>query len=617
MKDEHVTSGPDGEGSTQLPRSQHAAEPLLCEVSWEVCQQVGGIYTVIRSKVPSMVKQWGRGYCLLGPYNPRTSGVEFEETPPSGSFGQVVKAMQKEGYEVHHGHWLITGRPRVVLLNPASVFGRLAQLKYLLWEQHGIGTPADDALLNEAVAFAHMVERFLHLLADQQAFRRAIIAHFHEWMTGVAIPALRRDGVPVSIVFTTHATLLGRYLAMSDAWFYDHLPFVDWAADARRFNIEAQVRIERAAAHGAHVFTTVSEVTGFECEHLLGRKPDLLVPNGLNIQRFLAVHEFQNMHRMYKEKIHQFVMGHFFPSYTFDLDKTLYLFTSGRYEYRNKGFDLAIEAMARLNWRLRQAAVDRVIVFFIVTRASYRSVNPEVLASLAELEEMRKDCQAIKDQVGERLFTATARGESPVLENLVDDYWRLRLRRRMYSWKKDRLPPVATHDLNEPDKDPILNQLRACNLVNRPEDPVKVVYHPDFIASSNPVFAMDYDQFVRGCHLGIFPSYYEPWGYAPLECAALGLPAVTTDLSGFGSYLRQNVPDHSERGLSVLHWRFASYNAVADELAGVMFDFARLGRRERIALRNQAESLAYQFDWENLGKHYRQAHEMALERTGF
>ena len=616
---EEKTSDPhpaEEPGESHEGHAGRAAPPLLCEVSWEVCQQLGGIYTVIRSKAPAMIKTWGRSYCVVGPYNPRTSPAEFEESPPSGPFGQVVKAMTAAGMKVHHGYWLISGRPRAVLLDTDSVSHRLGEIKYLFWEHHDISTPAGDHLIDHVVAFGAMVREFFRILCEQQSFRRGIIGHFHEWMAGTAIPEIRRDKLPVSTVFTTHATLLGRYLAMHDDWFYDHLPFVNWSADARRFNIEAQVRLERAAAHGSHVFTTVSDITALECEHLLGRKPDALVPNGLNIERFVALHEFQNLHRMYKEKIHQFVMGHFFPSYTFDLDRTIYFFTSGRYEFRNKGFDVAIEALARLNWRLKKAGTNRTIVFFLITRAAYRSVNAEALQSRAEMEEIRKDCEAIKNQIGERLFVATAMGKSPGLDELVDDYWRLRLRRKMYAWKTSRLPSVVTHDLDDEGADAVLARIRQCDLLNRAEDPVKIVYHPEFIAASSPLFGMDYDQFVRGCHLGVFPSYYEPWGYAPLECAALGVPAVTTDLSGFGTYLLKNMPDHLQRGLVVLHRRFGSFNAAADELANAMFTFAQMGRRERIALRNQVESSSEQFDWENLGRYYAEAHRMALERTG-
>jgi len=169
---------------------------------------------------------------------------------------------------------------------------------------------------------------------------RAILAHFHEWMGGVAIPRIAHLRLPIATVFTTHATLLGRYIAGDNPEFYNHLPFINPDFEAQKYQIYSRYQIEKAAAHASTVFTTVSEVTSYEAEKLLGRRPEVILPNGLNIQRFAALHEFQNLHRQYKERIHEFVMGHFFPCYNFDLDRTIYLVTSGRYEYRNKGMDL-------------------------------------------------------------------------------------------------------------------------------------------------------------------------------------------------------------------------------------------------------------------------------------
>ncbi len=589
------------------------ASTLLCEVSWEVCQQVGGIYTVLRSKAPTIVNQFGdASYCLIGPYNPDVSPAEFEEAAPQGCFGDVVAAMREQGFDARYGRWLITGRPQVVLLDFRGVWNRLGEIKYFLWEHHDIGFPREDELVNRVLAFGFLVEVFFRLLAPRRNGRR-ILAHFHEWMGATAIPPLRRDAVPLTIVFTTHATLLGRYLAMNDPWFYDHVPFVDWLGDARRFDIEPQVRLERAAAHGANVFSTVSDITAYECEHLLGRKPDVLLPNGLNIERFVALHEFQNLHRKYKEFIARFVMAHFFPSYCFDLDRTLFFFTSGRFEYRNKGFDLTIEALSRLNWRLKQAGSDRTVVFFVVTRQPTRSINAEALRRRAMLDEMRSNCEAISAQVGERLFLATAMGLAPRLDDLVDDYWRLRQRRMMLAWKATGLPTVVTHDLVDDQNDAVLNQIRACNLINLPEDRVKIVYHPDFITSNDPLFGLDYDQFVRGCHMGIFPSAYEPWGYAPMECAAMGLPAVTSDLSGFGTYLLRHMSDHEHNGLFVVNRRYASFDAAANQLTETLYRFLLQERRDRIAQRNRTESAAEQFDWSRLIRHYRLAYRAALD----
>jgi glycogen synthase len=589
---------------------------LLVETAWEVCNQVGGIYTVIRTKVPAIQEKWGDNYCLIGPYLHSKLPAEFEpledyDTP----FGRAVEKMREWGMEVHYGTWLVSGRPQVILLNPYSVFYKLGEIKYSLWNNHTITANEGDHLMDQVMAFGFMVKSFFSALQETAPVPRPIIGHFHEWMAGTAIPEMRHENQKVQIVFTTHATILGRYLAMNDQQFYEHLPFFDWLNEAKNFNIEATARIERAAAHGAHVLSTVSEVTARECESLLGRKPDVILPNGLNIERFTALHEFQNLHKEYKDKIHQFVMGHFFQSYAFDLDKTLYFFTSGRYEYRNKGFDLTLEALARLNWLMKSENVDTTVVMFFITKQPFQSINPEVLHSRAQLEEIRRTCEEITKGVSEKFFYSSASSGSlkiPDLNKFIDDYWSLRLRRELQSWKSNSLPTVVTHNLYNDGGDEILGFLRNANLVNNREDKVKVVYHPDFIAPSNPLFNMEYGQFVRGCHLGVFPSYYEPWGYTPLECIASGVPTVTSDLAGFGDYVMHTIPEHEKKGIYVNNRRGKSYHDAAHQLAHQLFSFVKLSRRDRITQRNKVERTSVGFDWQSLSIHYERAYDMAM-----
>jgi glycogen(starch) synthase len=598
-------------------------DTLLIESAWEVCNQVGGIYTVIRSKVPATVPAWGERYCLLGPYFPNQAQGEFEPLDEleihtaSDPYTAAVRAMREQGYDVQIGIWLVTGRPRVVLINPFQVYNRLGQLKADLWRHHGIPSPDNDDLLHQVIAFGHLSKVFIqHVTAQMDAGQR-LLAHFHEWMTGVAIPDLRRERVPAHYVFTTHATLLGRYLAMNDPEFYDHLMRVDWQAEAKHFNIEPAVQMERAAAHGSHVFTTVSELTVRECIYLLDRMPDAVLPNGLNIERFVALHEFQNLHQQYKSKIHEFVMAHFFQSYSFDLDKTLYLFTSGRYEYHNKGFDLTLEALARLNYRLQHSELEGQVVMFFITKRPYTSINPQVLERRAMLDEVQETCRAIERQVGERLFYAAAASQDhklPELGAMVDDYWKLRYRRQLQSWKTNALPPVITHNLVDDQGDDILNFMRRARLLNHQHDRVKMVYHPDFVSPSSPLLGMEYGQFVRGCHLGVFPSYYEPWGYTPLECVARGVPAITSDLSGFGDYVLQTIPDPEQKGIFVVHRQEKTFDESAEELTNMLWDFVQHSRRERIMQRNAVESSAELFDWKNLRVYYDRAYNLALAR---
>lgn len=607
-----------------LPDEPERALPgsLLLEVSWEACNQVGGIYQVLRSKAPSMVQRWGERYLLVGPYDGSRAQLEFERTPASGWMERVLTRLENDGLRAHHGRWLVSGKPRALLLDHALPERRLNEIKYRLWESHGIESPGGDYLYDNVVSFADAVVRLLQAVCLERdmsappppAVRKPTIVHFHEWLGGLAIPMLRREGVGVATVFTTHATLLGRYIASSEHDFYEKLPRIFDLAEARRYGVQAQHAIERACAHGSHVFSTVSSITAEECASLLGRAVDQVLPNGLNVARYNAAHDQQRFHAEYKEAIHRFVMGHFFPSYDFDLDKTLYFFSSGRFEPRNKGFDLCLEAMARLNAELKAARLDVNVVFFIVSRRPTRSLHPLTLEKRGVLEELRGVCEQITRRVGASLFRRAASGEKLHLDDQIDEYWALRYLRTQHAMRNPALPMVVTHVMEDDAHDPILVHLRQLQLFNREEDPVKIVYHPDFINPANPLWGIEYDQFARGCHLGVFPSAYEPWGYTPLECLAMGIPSVTSDLAGFGRYVQELYPDHEKWGLKVLRRRGRGFHEAAADLCSYLLGFCKLDRRGRIALRNEVDRRSWEFDWSRLSRAYDAAHDQAGER---
>ena len=592
--------------------------PLLFECAWEVCWQLGGIYTVLRTKAAAMLERWGDRYCLIGPYNPNTAPLEFEEQPTYGSIREAIQRLRDNGLTCYFGRWLIPGRPRVILIDYRSRYATLDADKYLLWKDHGIETYASDGEVNEVAAFGFAVTEFFRVFTDIVK-DRPILAHFHEWMAGLAVPRIAHLRLPVGTIFTTHATLLGRYIASENPYFYDHLPFLNADYEANKYRILPRYQIEKTAAHASTVFTTVSEVTATEAEKLLHRSPDGILPNGLNIQRFAAPHEFQYLHQKYKEKINEFVMGHFFPSYTFDLDNTLYLFTSGRYEYRNKGMDLFIEALWRLNQALRQVPSPPTIVAFIITRAAVRNINVGVLQNQSMFDELYNTCTDVQERMGFNLFRAAAAGRLPTYGELLPEDAQVRLKRALHAWRSNRQPVIVTHDLVDDAGDPILKHIRHRGLFNAADDPVKIVFHPDFVTATSPLIPLDYEHFVRGCHMGIFPSYYEPWGYTPMETIALGLPAVTTDLSGFGAYVERHVPGQHKRGIpgiQVLNRRTSSFDGAVDALVDHLLRFVQLQRRERIELRNRVERLGELFDWSNLVRHYDEAHNLTLERIG-
>lgn len=612
---------------------------LLLESAWEVCNQLGGIYQVLRSKSPTMVRRWRNRYFLVGPYVAAKAAMEFEPRRPTGWVTTLIERMESAGVTVHHGRWLIPSRPKVLLLDLDRIGSeQLNAVKYELWERWGVESPglggAGDWMVDGVVRFGEAVRRLLKEVArlwggtlNSQAGAgrrpdRRVLLHAHEWMGGVAIPLLHSDPqvaaekLRIATVFTTHATQLGRTIAWNDEWFYDHLPFLDHAHEAAKFNVRTQHGIERACTQASHVFTTVSQITGEECAHLLGRRPDLILPNGLNVENYNVGHEFQTLHAQFKAQIHRFTMGHFFPSYNFDLDKTLYFFTSGRFEPRNKGFDLCIEAMARLNAELKAARTDKTVVFFIVTQRPTRSLHPDVLQMRGVLNELEAVCHKITDEVDLHLFRRAASKQRINLDEMVGEYWNLRFRRTQQAFKTDRLPMVVTHLLEDDSQDEVLNKIRQVWMFNRPEDPVKVVYHPQFISPVNPLWGLEYDQFVRGCHLGIFPSAYEPWGYTPLEAMAMGVPAFTSDLSGFGRYVEETHPEIEGCGLTVLRRRGRTFGEAAADLCRDLLEFCRLDRRGRINLRNDVERRSWDFDWSRLGQAYNWAHDLAMARAG-
>jgi glycogen(starch) synthase len=338
----------------------------------------------------------------------------------------------------------------------------------------------------------------------------------------------------------------------------------------------------------------------------------VLLPNGINTKRFEVIHEFQGLHQNNKNRLHEFTRGYFFPSYEFDLDQTLYMVNSGRFEYRNKGMDLCLDALARLNQRLKETCSPKTVVFFLITNRPVRSMSVGSLQYRSMFQELQSIAKSMASEIESELMGELTAGRTPDLNSLVTDPTRLRLRRALHAWKREWLPPIVTHDVLDDANDPVLEKLRQLNLINLEDDRVKIVYHPQFVDSTNPLLGMEYEDLIRGCHLGVFPSAYEPWGYTPLECLAMGVPAVTSNLAGFGTYainLKNNIEKH---GLYVVDRDKKPYHEAVEQLTDQLFAFSGLTRRQRVAQRNRAESLAQAFDWKQLIGHYQKAQEMAL-----
>ena len=608
---------------------------LLFEVATEVANRVGGIYSVLKSKAPVTVAQYRDNYHAIGPLNRANYQNEVEEVDweADDAFPEDLKPIQgtlrqmrDNGVQFVYARWLIEGSPRVILFDLDSVRYHLNEWKGDLWSLVGIPSPENDFETNDAILLGYLVAWFLGELAHLDN-HHAIVAHFHEWLAGVALPLCRKRRIDVVTIFTTHATLLGRYLCASgDVDFYNNLQYFDVDQEAGKRGIYHRYCIERAAAHTADVFTTVSHITALEAEHLLKRKPDGILPNGLNVVKFQAVHEFQNLHAIKKEKINDFIRGHFHGNLDFDLDNTLYFFIAGRYEYKNKGADMFIEALARLNYRLKVSGSKKTVVAFIIMPARTNSFSVEVLKSQAEVKALENTVKELTKSIGKRIFEHAIRypyngapSEIPTdIAELIRPSDSVLLKRRVLGLRRapGELPPIVTHNMVDDANDPILNQIRKVQLFNSPSDRVKVIFHPEFLNANNPILGLDYDEFVRGTHLGVFPSYYEPWGYTPAECTVMGVPSITTNLSGFGAYMEDLIEANQAKdyGIYIVDRRFKSPDESVEQLVNFMEEFTKKTRRQRINQRNRTERLSDLLDWRRMGLEYVKARQLALRR---
>ncbi|WKY16570.1 hypothetical protein Q1695_001317 [Nippostrongylus brasiliensis] len=255
---------------------------------------------------------------------------------------------------------------------------------------------------------------------------------------------------------------------------------------------------------------------------------------------------------------------------------------------------------------------DVTVVAFIIYPAAANSFNVDSLRGQAVCKQLKETIEKIKENVAMRMFEESVRGKVPDPEDLLLPAEKVQLKRCILSAKRDTLPPICTHNMRDDEHDPVLNALRRVKLFNHDHDRVKVVFHPEFLSSVSPLIGLDYEDFVRGCHLGVFPSYYEPWGYTPAECTVMGVPSVTTNLSGFGCFINQHVEDAKSYGIHVVDRRFKGCDDSINELTEILYEYTCLSRRQRIIVRNRTERLSELLDWKTLATFYRDARRKAL-----
>ena len=590
-----------------------AKADLLVELSWEVCNKVGGIHTVLVSKAVLM-QQYYPNYLCIGPYIRSRAVYEYQQEPTPDDLQGVCEHLRLQGIIVHYGHWRIKGEPKVMLLEFNGLIPTKDQLKTWFWERFGVDSLGSGWDFEEPLLWSWACSLLIEGLTKDSYQDKKIVTQHHEWMAGLSLLALKGRDVPVATVFTTHATMLGRSIAGHGEDIYSIIDHINPEEKAKELGVYNKHSTERSCAQNADVFTTVSEITGYEAEKFFGRKPDVLTLNGLDIQRFPTIEETSIKHVTNRDRLREYMMYHFFPHYhNFDLDHNIIMCIAGRYEYGNKGVDLFIEALARLNEELKSQDSNRTVTVFFWMMSVGQNPKAQILENKNYFRHIKNYVQWHSQDILSKVVKHFITSDDPAEENVYSKEFMETMKNDVLHFRRDGNPLVSAFNLYNEEYDPMMNDLRRVGLDNGEDDRVKVVAYPVFLDGNDGLLDLSYFDALSGCHFAVFPSYYEPWGYTPLEAAALGVPTVTTDAAGFGRFIKPELTDKNP-GIYLVDRCGKSREAVIDQLHKTLSNFAKLHHTERVQNKINAKQASQLADWANFIKYYVKAHNLALEK---
>lgn len=588
---------------------------MLFEASWEVCNKVGGIFTVLSSKSKQIQKHYKDKYCLIGPYFENSSRITFREEEVPEKYLPASEELKALGIVCHFGKWLVEGDPFVILIDFKGYWSHIDEVKRSLWDKFQVDSLNAPYDFCEPLLWSHTVGIVMEKIGMVHAGKK-IAFHAHEWLAGASILYIKANQLPISTTFTTHATILGRCIAGSGQDLYAVLDGIKPEEEAKKCGIVAKFGLEKASAQNADVFTTVSQVTALEAKAFLGREVDMVLPNGLDMSEFPSFEEVTQKHNLYRNRLREFALYYFFPYYSFDLQESLFYFTASRYEFHNKGIDVFIEALGRLNTQLKEEKSKKTVITFFFVPGSTNAIRPEIISARESFNDI-KESLFEEEQNTEESILYTITSEKPLTEKSIfkADFLR-NMERKLLRLKafQGKSAPLSTHCLSDENGDAIMSAFRAAGLENKEEDRVKVIFYPIYLSGVDGLCDLDYYQAIQASHLGVFPSYYEPWGYTPLEAAALGVPAITSNLSGFGKYFYDELDRDKVPGVRVIDMETKAKEEVVAALAASLGRFAGFSRKERIDNKMRARNIAFMADWENFALHYIEAENLAVEK---
>lgn len=539
----------------------------IFESSWEVCNKVGGIYTVLSTRAKTLQDKLTDKVFFIGPdfWEGKANPLFKESKTLLGKWRK--SAAEYDGVTFRIGRWQIPGEPIAILVDFKPFFAERNNIFGWAWENFGVDSLHSYGDYDESLMFSwaagKVVEsyyRFFGLTKEDN-----VVFQAHEWQTCLAALYVKANVPEVATLFTTHATTIGRSIAGNGKPLYDYLDAYNGDQMAAELNVEAKHSVEKKAAWNVDCFSTVSDITGKECAELLDKKADAILLNGFENEfvpqpaaKFTAARKEARASLL---KVANTLMG------TELDDDTLIISTGGRYEYQNKGVNVYIDALNRLRWDSR---LKKNVLAFVMVPAWMKEAREDLKAAL-------KSKKAQQGAIGD---------------------------------------PRITHVLNEQGEDKVLGQMNWLDMHNRPEDKVKVIFVPCYLDGKDGIFNKHYYDLLIGNDLTVFPSYYEPWGYTPTESVAFHVPCITTDLAGFGLWansLKGGVSE-IEDGVKTIHRSDYNFDEVCDTIRDTIIKFSEFSEKEVASARKNAEKVAEKALWKHFITYYYGAYDFALSK---
>lgn len=538
----------------------------IFEASWEVCNKVGGIYTVLSTRANTLQEKFRDKVIFVGPdfWQGKENPLFIESDNLCAAWR--AHAARHDNLSVRVGRWNIPGQPIVVLVDFKPFFAQKNEIYTEMWNRYQVDSLHAYGDYDEASMFAlatgKVVEsfyRFNLMETDKVVFQA------HEWMTGMAALYLQTYVPEIATIFTTHATSIGRSIAGNNKPLYDYLFAYNGDQMARELNMESKHSIEKQTAHHVDCFTTVSEITNNECRELLDKAADVVLVNGFEddfVPKGATYTAKRKRARAQKLRLANCLLGQ-----TFDDEETLIIGTSGRYEFKNKGINVFLEALNRLN---RDKDLKKQVLAFVNVPSWVGEPREDLQARLKSREVFTTPLQC----------------------------------------------PFITHWLHNMTHDQVLDMLKYLGMGNRPDDKVKVIFVPCYLDGNDGIINKHYYDVLPCEDLSVYPSYYEPWGYTPLESVAFKVPTVTTDLAGFGLWVNSLKGQNGiDDGVEVIHRSDYNYSEVADAIKDTVAAFSGKTDKEVKEIRKRAARVAEQALWKHFIKYYYEAYDVALRNA--